>query len=294
MPTTFDTPDPISVTLELAAAQIQVVASDRRTTVVDVRPSDPSKKSDVAAARQTRVEYANGALLVRSPKGWRQWSPWGPWGSESIDLRIELPSGSAVRGAAGVGAFRCTGRIGECRYRNGAGDVTLEHAGPVEIKAGIGAVTVDEVAGPADVKTAGAVRIERIDGRASIKNANGDTWIGEVTGEARVQAANGAIVVEVARAGVEARTANGSVRLGEVARGSVVAQSAMGALDIGVREGVPAWLDLDTKFGTVNNDLDASERPRPDEEAVQVYAHTATGDITIHRSFASGDGKDEA
>jgi len=294
MPTTFDTPNPISVTLELAAAQIEVVATDRRDTVVDVQPTDPSKKSDVAAARQTRVEYANGVLLVRSPKGWRQWSPWGPWGSESIDVRIELPSGSAVRGAAGVGAFRCTGRIGECRYRSGAGDVSLEHAGPVEIKAGIGAVTVDQVAGPADVKTAGAVRIERIDGRASIKNANGDTWIGEVTGEARVQAANGVIAVDVARAGVEARTANGSVRIGEVARGSVVAQSAMGALDIGVREGVPVWLDLDTKFGNVHNGLDASERPQPDEEAVQVYAHTATGDITIHRSFPNGTREDEA
>ena len=294
MPTTFDTPNPISVTLELAAAQIEVVATDRRDTVVDVQPTDPSKKSDVAAARQTRVEYANGVLLVRAPKGWRQWSPWGPWGSESIDVRIELPSGSAVRGAAGVGAFRCTGRIGECRYRSGAGDVSLEHAGPVEIKAGIGAVTVDQVAGPADVKTAGAVRIERIDGRASIKNANGDTWIGEVTGEARVQAANGVIAVDVARAGVEARTANGSVRIGEVARGSVVAQSAMGALDIGVREGVPVWLDLDTKFGNVHNGLDASERPQPDEEAVQVYAHTATGDITIHRSFPNGTREDEA
>src|SRR5262249_50484359 len=182
---TFETPEPIAVTLELAVAEIRVVATDRRDTVVDVRPLDPSKKADVDAARQTRVEYANGALLVRSPKGWRQWSPLGP-GSDSIEVSIELPSGSAVRGAAGVGAFRCSGRIGECHFRTGVGDVSLERSGPVELKAGAGAVTVEDVAGSAEIRTTGDVRIGRVDGNASIKNANGDTWIGEVTGEARV------------------------------------------------------------------------------------------------------------
>ena len=283
---TFDTPEPISVTLELAVAEIEIVATDRRDTVVDVRPLDPSNESDVAAARETRVEYANGALLVRSPKGWRKWSPLGP-GNDSIDVRIELPSGSAVRGSAGVGTFRASGRIGECHYRTGVGDVVLEQAGPVELKAGAGAVTVDLVAGAADVKTAGAIRIGRIDGRASIKNSNGDTWIGEVAGEARLKSANGVIAVDVAHAGIEAKTANGPVRLAEVAHGAVVAQSAMGAVDIGVRDGVPAWLDLETKFGTVRNDLDAGERPQPDEETVEVHAHTSMGDITIHRSLTS-------
>ncbi len=291
---TFDTPEPISVTLELAIADIRVAATDRRDTVVDVRPSDPSKKSDVAAARQTRVEYANGALLVRSPKGWRQRSPWGPGGKESIDVRIELPSGSSVRGAAGVGTFRCTGRIGECHYRTGVGDVVLDRTGALELKAGAGAVTVEKVAGTAEVKTAGAIRIGRIDGPASIKNSNGDTWIGEVTGEIRVRAANGAIAVEVARAAVAAKTANGNVRLDEVARGPIVAQSAFGAVDVGVREGVAAWLDLETKFGTVHNDLDAAERPRAEDEAVEVHAHTSMGDITIHRSFTSNTPKEES
>jgi DUF4097 and DUF4098 domain-containing protein YvlB len=158
----------------------------------------------------------------------------------------------------------------------------------VTLKAGAGDVTVDRIGGPAEVKTAGAIRIGRIDGTASIKNSNGDTWIGEVTGEARVHAANGAISVDVARSSVAAKTANGNVRLDEVAHGPVVAQSAFGAVDIGVRDGVPAWLELETKFGTVHNDLDAADRPAPGQDAVEVRAHTSMGDITIRRSFASG------
>jgi len=281
---TFETPDPISVTLEFSVADVWITAADRGDTVVDVQPNDASKKGDVDAARQTRVEYANGALLVRSPKGWRQWSPLGPWGNESIHVRIQLPSGSAVRGAAGVGTFRCTGRIGECHYRTGVGEVSLEHAAAVELKGGAGAVTVEEVAGSADVKTAGAIRIGRIEGTASIKNSDGDTWIGEVTGDARVRSANGAIVVDAARAGVEAKTANGNVRLDEVSHGTVVAQSAFGAIDVGVRDGAAVWLDLDTKFGTVRNDLAAAGRPRATEETLEIHARTSMGDITIRRS----------
>jgi hypothetical protein len=289
---TFETPEPISVTLEVGVGDIRVAAADRRDTVVDVRPSDPSKKADVDAARQTRVEYANGALLVRSPKGWRQWMPRG--GTESIDVRIELPSGSAVRGGAGVGALRCTGRIGECHYRTGVGELSLERAGTVELKAGAGAVTVEDVAGSAEIKTAGEVRIGRVDGTASIRNANGDTWIGEVTGEARVRAANGAIVVDAARAAVDAKTANGNVRIDDVSRGSVVAQSACGTIEVGVRDGVAVWLDLDTKYGTVRNDLEAGGRPQPAEETVEVHARTSMGDITIHRTATSGTRKDES
>ena len=163
----------------------------------------------------------------------------------------------------------------------------------MELKAGAGAVTVEKVAGTAEVKTAGAVRIGRIDGPASIKNSNGDTWIGEVTGEARVRAANGAIAVDVARAAVAAKTANGNVRLDEVARGSVVAQSACGTVDVGVRDGVAAWLDLETKFGTVHNDLDAADGRGPRRGGRGPRAHSM-GDITIHRSFTSSTRKEES
>jgi len=52
----FDTPEPISVTVELGVGDLRVVAGDRADTVVEVRPSDPAKKGDVTAAEQTRVE----------------------------------------------------------------------------------------------------------------------------------------------------------------------------------------------------------------------------------------------
>jgi len=109
-----------------------------------------------------------------------------------------------------------------------------------------------------------------------------------------VNAANGAISIDLAHAGVAAKTANGRVRLGEVESGAVVAQSAFGALEVGVRDGVAAWLDLDTRFGRVQNELDSSDRPSASEDSVEVHARTSYGDITVHRSLASRTGKGEA
>jgi hypothetical protein len=293
---TFETPEPISVTVELGVGDLRVVASDRSDTSVDVRPSDPSKRGDVIAAEQTRVEYANGRLLVRAPKGWRQWAPWGPSGGhESIDVQIDVPAGSSLSGRIGVGAVRSTGRIGRCGFRTGVGDLRVDEAGSVELRTGAGDVILGQVDGVAEVTTgSGAVEIMRVDGRAAVKNGNGGTWIGEVTGDAQVNAANGKISIDRAHAGVVAKTANGSVRLGEVKRGAVVAQSAFGAIQVGVADRVAAWLDLDTKFGSVENDLDAAERPEPSEETVEVHAQTSMGNITIHRSVGNGAGRERS
>ncbi len=145
---TFDTPAPISVTLELGVGDIRIVASDRTDTVVEVHPSDGAKKSDVTAARQTGVEYTNGRLLIRAPKGWRKYTPVG--GSESIDVQISLPEGSQVRGDAGVAAFHSTGRLGECYFKTGMGEIQVEHAGaPAELKTGVGDITLNRAVGHA-------------------------------------------------------------------------------------------------------------------------------------------------
>jgi hypothetical protein len=289
---TFDTPEPISVTVELGVGDLRIVASDRTDTMVEVRPSDPAKQADVTAAEQTRVEYAGGRLLIKAPKNWRQYTPRG--GGESIDVQIELPAGSHLRGDTGVAALRCQGRLGECRYKTGIGDIQLDQAGAVQLRTGVGDITVERADGDAEVRTgSGSVRIDGIDGMAVVKNSNGDTWIGRVTGDLRVNAANGRISVDQASATVAAKSANGDVYLGEVAHGTVVAQTAFGKVEIGIRDGAAAWLDLNTRYGTVRNDLDAAERPGPGEDAVEVRARTAFGDITIHRSSANDPGKDQ-
>ncbi|MFI6540982.1 hypothetical protein ACIBHY_51605 [Nonomuraea sp. NPDC050547] len=62
---TFDTPGPISVTVEVAAADVTVSAGASARTTAEVRPRDPAGTSDVAAAERVAVEFADGRLSVK-------------------------------------------------------------------------------------------------------------------------------------------------------------------------------------------------------------------------------------
>lgn len=279
---TFDTPEPISAVVELTVGDASITASDRTDTVVQVRPSDGSNDADVRAAEQTRVEYAAGRLLVKAPKQ-RGLGLFGKTGS--VDLTIELPAGSHVQGDAGAAAFRCAGRLGECRVKTGVGDFQAERTGPLDLSTGVGAIAVDHVAGPAEISTgSGRVRMGEIDGSAVIKNSNGDSWIGGITGDLRVNSANGDISVGHADAGITASTANGDVRVGAVTRGSASLKTGFGEIEIGIRTGTAARLDVSTQFGRVHNQMAAADGPVPAGETVEVRARTSYGDIVIRRS----------
>jgi hypothetical protein len=280
---TYDTPAPISVSLELGAGDIRITASERTDTVVEVRPTDPASEADVTAAEQARVELVDGRLSITAARGLRRYTWRG--GHESVDVEISLPVGSRLEGEAGVAALTSTGRLGEVRFKAGVGAIRLDRTGPVQVRTGAGDISVEHAEGRAELTTGtGAVEVGAVDGPAVVKNSNGNTWLGDVAGELRVKAANGKIAVDRAHGAVHARSANGDVMVGAVERGEVVAETGSGKLEVGVVEGVPAWLELHTAYGNVRSDLDAADRPDPGEEAVEIRARTGLGDITIHRA----------
>lgn len=279
---TFDTPEPISVTIDLARStgEVRIVASERPDTVVEVYPSDESNEADVKAAKQARVEYADGRLLI---KAMRQFNLLG-WGG-SIDVTVGLPAGSRVHGDAAMGGFRCEGRLGDCSFKTSYGDIRLNHSGALHLTTGRGEITVDHAVGHAEVTTRhGIVRIGQIDGTAVVKNSNGDSMIGEITGNLRMNGANGDMYVDRAHASVEARTATGSIRVAEVMRGAVVLETADGELEVGIHEGTVAWLDVRSVSGSVHNSLNTCDGPEQSDETVEVRARAYLGDVVIRRS----------
>jgi hypothetical protein len=276
----FATPEPISVTIELGVANVRLVSSERSDTVVDVRPSDPADESDVQAAGQVQVDYENGTLRVTGPKRLFDFSK----KTRSAEVSIELPSGSHVSAHLVMGDIRGAGRLGQCRLKT-TGNIWLERTGPLRLHTGVGHITADGISGDAEISTgSGTVQIGAVDGAAVVRNSNGDTAIDAVTGDVRVRNANGAVHIERAGAGVEAKTSNGGIRLGRVVRGSVVLGTATGNLDVGIAEGTAAWLEVNTGYGHVINQLENTTGPETADETVEVRARTSYGDITIHRS----------
>jgi hypothetical protein len=277
--TVFATPEPITVTIDLSVGDVRLIASDRADTHVEVRPSDAADESDVQAAQQTRVDFADGTLTVRGPRS-RVFD--FSKKTRSVVVLVELPTGSAVHGDVAAGDVHGTGGLGECRFKASVGNFQFDRTGRLRLRT-TGHVSAGAVVGDAEVATgSGRVQIGEIDGAAVVENSNGLTDLGTVTGALRVRAANGDIRVERAEAGVDAKTSNGSIRIGEVARDSVTLHTSAGDVEIGVAAGAAARLDLKTGHGRVDNGL-RELAPGPGG-AVDVRAHTGFGDITVRRS----------
>ncbi|MEA5366381.1 DUF4097 family beta strand repeat-containing protein [Amycolatopsis sp., V23-08] len=277
----FATPEPITATIDASAADVRIAASDRDDTVVEILPVDPHDRDDVAAVKKTQVEFSDGALLVKGPKYYTKL--FGKGGS--IVVTVELPSGSRIRGTTAMGDFRATGSLGDCRFKTSMGNLHLERTTRLEAVTALGDVTVEHASDHAELSTGtGDLRIREIDGSAVLKNSSGETRIGTVTGDLRVNSANGDILVDVAHTAVNAKTAAGDVRIGEVIRDSVVLETAVGEIEVGIREGSAAWLTLNSLTGRVHNSLTAADGPGQTDETVEVRARSYTGDIVVRRA----------
>jgi DUF4097 and DUF4098 domain-containing protein YvlB len=287
----FKTPGPISVVLDLYIGDVQIIASERTDTVVEVRATDESKPNDVKTAEQATVEFADGRLVIKVPKPrGNNFIGFGTGKDRSVDVRVEVPTGSDVRGSAALGAFSCTGEFGECDLRTNLGDIRLEGASAAQLNTDGGAIVVSHVTGNAGFTTGtGEVRVARVGGATVLKNSSGQTRLGDIGGKLQVRSSAGDITIERAGADVDAKTSAGRIQIGEVARGLVVVESGGGGLEVGIRKGSAVLLDLHSQSGTVCNMLDVVDGPEPNDEQVEVRARTQFGDIVISRSSAGAN-----
>ncbi|MET9511916.1 DUF4097 family beta strand repeat-containing protein [Streptomyces flavidovirens] len=294
---TFETPEPISVTFELEVGTARIIAGKRTDTVVEVLPSNGSDDNDVRAVQQTQVTCSGGRLTVKTPK---KRSLFGKPGA--IEVSVELPAGSDVRGATAMGGFFCEGRLGEVTLKTSLGDLQVDEVAGADLKTDHGDIRLARSTGDIEVIGAGRIEVGTVAGAATVKNGNGATEIGEVTGGLKTNAANGdisvgiahssvgaksangRIEVGVAHAGVDAMSSNGRIRVGDVTRGRIDLRTSVGDVEVGIHEGTAAWLDLNPKYGTVRNALASSAGPADSDETVEVHAQTGVGDIIIRRA----------
>jgi DUF4097 and DUF4098 domain-containing protein YvlB len=285
----FNTPSPIAVALDLYVADVRFAVSDRTDTIVEVRPSDPEQAADVKAAENTRVEYdeATRTLSIVSRKPRSRFVNFSSKRPESVDVAIQLPTDSDVRGEADLGDFEADGVLGAVALKTDLGAVHLAETGPLNVRNGAGAIAVEGISGTAKVHaSSGDIRIGAVDGTAEVSSSNGKVRVGVVTGLATIKVSNGSVSVDRALSDITAESSNGEVRIGEVVRGTVSATSKNGSVEVGIREGSAARLELNTDLGRVYNELTPSDAPEAEEPVakVEVHASTKLGDVTISRA----------
>jgi hypothetical protein len=276
---TYNTPTPIDLAIKLPVGAVEIIACDRDNTIVTVSPTNPTKAVDVRGAEETRVEFDGRRLTITGPRP--RFSFVGPF--ESVDVRVELPSGSRLTAETSAGGVRSTGRLGATRVKSSM--VDLEHTGDLWVRAMNGNVTVANADGGIEITADhGQIRVGAVTGDAILKASHGSVTVGTSGGDLDAKLSYGDLVITKALASVAAKTAYGSIELLEIASGSIQVESGYGTITIGVRPGIPAWLDLSSKDGRVRNELDGDRAPEASEDTVAVRARTQYGDITIQRA----------
>ncbi len=275
---TFSTPAPIDLAINLPVGGIEVIASDRTDTVVTVSPTSPSKAVDVRGAAETTVEFDGTRLTIKAPKP--RFTVIGP--TESVEIKVELPTASRLTAETSLGFVRSLGRLGATRIK--ASHVDLDTTGDLWLRANHGNAEIGTADGDVEITADhGQIRIGTVTGDAVLKASHGSVTIGEAGAEVDAKLSYGDLEVGTALGSVAAKTAYGSIRLREVSNGAIDIETAYGQLTVGVKADVPAWLDLVSKSGRVRNDLAGDTAPTASEQSVAIRARTQFGEITIQR-----------
>jgi len=278
---TFVTSSPIDIAVKVPSGSLEIIASDRPDAVVTVVPANASREADVRAARDTTVEFDGSRLTIIAPKP--KVVIFGP--TESIEVKVEVPTGSRLTAESSLGPVTTSGVLGATRIKSALGGARVGDTGDLWVHASHGQVTAGRVLGDLEASCDhGSIRVDSIAGAASLKSSHGNITIGDVLGDVEAKMSYGDLEISSAGASVAAKTAYGSIELGEVSTGSIELESGFGSLTVGVREGVPAWLDLSSKTGHVRNDLMSQDAPASTEGSVSVHARTNFGHISIHRA----------
>ena len=174
----FDTPTPISAVLDIAAGRIQFIAADRADTTVEVRPANPDKSRDTKTAEQTTVTYANGVLRITAPNS----QLFGPSGS--LEVTVQLPTGSRIEGKAASAELRGVGRLGDVAFEGAYRQIKIDEAASVRLTATDGDVEVGRLTGPGEISTArGDIRVtEAVRGTVVLRTQSGDITVGAAAG----------------------------------------------------------------------------------------------------------------
>ncbi|PBC70223.1 putative adhesin [Streptomyces sp. TLI_235] len=176
----FDTPAPISATLDVPAGRIRFIAAHRADTTVEIRPADAAKGRDVKAAARIEVAYADGVLRIEAPAAKNR--VLGTSGS--VEVTVQLPAGSRVAARTADAELRGVGRLGDVTLDSAAGSIKLDEAASAHLTLLAGDIAVGRLTGPAEISTTkGDIRItEAVRGAVVLRTEAGGIEVGAARG----------------------------------------------------------------------------------------------------------------
>ena len=277
--TTFDTPSPTRLRVEVLVGDVTITAGDRASTAVRLVPHG---RSGAELAEKFTVEQRGGEVVVLAPTlrdGFFSFT------KGSVDVEVELPALSTVDAKAGAGDVRTVGRLGDVLAATGAGDVSIDAADAADLKSGSGDLSLETAGGDIRAKTgSGDVSIGTAEHRIDATSGSGDISLRQCRGDAKARTGSGDLAVGSSLGDLELVTGTGDISLEAVQGGDVHARTGTGDVAIGVAAGVAALLDLNTVTGDVEIDLESADGPGDAEARTRLTVHSGSGDIRVARA----------
>jgi hypothetical protein len=275
----YESLTPIDAEIDVSAGHVEVIASDRADTTVEIVPTNPGRAGDVSLAREATVAFESNRLRVRVPPRLKLLGPNG-----TVDVRIELPTGSRAEIESGYGSVRIRGELGTTRIVAKYGSVTADRVGDLALVSPHGEIDIAEVDGELEVKAGhGQVRIGRVTGASRLRGSHGNLTLG--TAEGAVEAAtSGPLTIERALGDVTARSAHGAIRVLDAEGGILRLENGYAEVEVGVPAGVAAWVDASSAHGAVRNELTPDPAAADADRTVELHLRTNWADILIRRA----------
>lgn len=276
---TFDTPAPVTLSVELDAGEVVIDATTTASTDIELLPSRPGDRDALDLIARATVERSGDKVVVHVPGQ----HGWGRSRTPEILITARMPVGSTLTARLRSADLRVTGELENVRVDSASGDVRLDDvSGTAVLATASGDIRLATIGGNLRVKTAsGDVEVETCCADCSIQTASGDIHVGAVEGDLDVKTASGDVGVRTADASVRARTASGDVELGQVRTGKVEVEAVSGDAHIAVERNTSVWLDVSSLSGSVDSTLESADSAGEDAKTLELRVRTVSGGIRL-------------
>jgi DUF4097 and DUF4098 domain-containing protein YvlB len=259
--TTYQTPGPLALRIDIPAGDIVVRASATNVTTLSI-----GELRDPGDVRVTFADEPDGGHRLSVEYQRRTLLKW--FDDRKLRVEVGVPEGTQLRIATASADVDASGRFGTATVRSASGDVTL-----------------GEVSGCVDVQAAsGDLVVASVGGELSFTSASGDVRAGVVAGAVAVRTASGDVAIQSAATDVRCTTVSGDIELGSVTAGDATFKSVSGDIDVAVASGTRVMFDISSMSGRTESELTDAGTPPDLDPTLALRAGSVSGDIRIGRA----------
>jgi DUF4097 and DUF4098 domain-containing protein YvlB len=276
--TTFHTPGPVRLRVELSEGSVDVRAEQTDTTSVELVPEDHGAED---LLQRATVEQRGDEIVVVIPRGRGGLFRHGA----EVSATIVVPLHSAATVETSSAEVDLLGVLGDVVVTTASGDIEVEHAASLRVKTASGDLEIGTVDGNCRANSGSAdVAVGVVGGDCELATGSGDISVESVGGRLGVKTGSGDVTVDAGDGDVDAMAGSGDLEFRRLTQGRLKAKTGSGDVAIGVAPGTAAYLDIMTVSGDVHSELDGATGPSEGDQTLEIHVMSGSGDVVLQRA----------